>query len=88
MTTKSAILLIVKQNPGIDYNSMLGKFASSYSNLNSARAALSRSLKDLSALGMIEKKENKFYLLEKGQAEIYSAMKNKLVLNINALLKE
>ncbi len=88
MTTKSAILLIVKQNPGIDYNSLLGKFASSYTNLNSARAALSRSLKDLAAIGMIEKKDNKFYLLEKGQSEIYSAMKNKLLLSLNALLKE
>ena len=51
MTTKNAILLIVKQNNGIDYNSLLNKFSSSYSNINSARAALSRSLKDLISFG-------------------------------------
>ena len=72
MTTKNAILMIVKQNSGIDYNSLLNKFASSYTNANSARAALSRSLKDLTAFGFLARKGNRFYLLEKGESEIYS----------------
>ena len=86
MTTKNAILLIVKQNPGIDYNSLLTKFASSYSNANSARAALSRSLKDLTTFSLLIKKENKYFLLEKGEGEIYSEIKNKLVLALNSLM--
>ena len=80
MTTKNAILLIVKQNPGIDYNSLLTKFASSYSNANSARAALSRSLKDLTTFGLLRKTDNKYFLMEKGQGEIHSEIKNKLAL--------
>jgi hypothetical protein len=88
MTSKNAILLIVKQNPGIDYNSLFNKFASSYSNVNSARAALSRSLKDLLVLGLISKVDNKFFILEKGEAEIYSELKNKLVLGLNAVIND
>ncbi len=86
MTTKNAILLIVKQNPGIDYNSLLNKFAPSYSNANSARAALSRSLKDLTVFGLVERKENKFFLVGKGEAEIYSEIKNRLVLALNSAM--
>src|SRR3989344_6568228 len=88
MTTKNAILLIVKQNPGIDYNSLLNKFASSYSNANSARAALSRSLKDLTVFAFLSRKENRYYLLDKGEGEIYSEIKNKLVIALNSVMKE
>jgi len=88
MTTKNSILLIVKQNNGIDYNELLNKFSGSYSNTNSARAALSRSLKDLSIFGFIAKRGNRFYLLEKGEQEMYSEIKNKLVLSLNSSLKQ
>ncbi|MCR4335855.1 MAG: hypothetical protein NUV57_04940 [archaeon] len=88
MSTKNTILLIVKQNEGIDYNSLLNKFATSYSNINSARAALSRSLKDLTTFGFLSKKGNHFYILEKGEHEIYSEMKNKLVIGLNDLIKQ
>lgn len=88
MTTKNAILLIVKQNSGVDYNSLLNKFSISYSNINSARAALSRSLKDLTIFGFIARKGNRFYLLEKGEHEIYSEIKNKLVIGLNSSLKQ
>lgn len=88
MTTKNAILLIVKQNNGIDYNSLLNKFATSYSNINSARAALSRSLKDLSIFGFIARKGNRYFILEKGESEIYSALKNKLVLGLNSSMAQ
>lgn len=88
MTTKNAILLIVKQSPGIDYNSLLTKFAASYSNANSARAALSRSLKDLTVFGFLSRKDNKYYLLDRGEAEIYSELKNKLMLALNSVLRE
>ncbi len=88
MTTRNAILLIVKQNSGIDYNSLLNKFASSYSNINSARAALSRSLKDLTSFGLLERRGGRFFLLPKGEGEIYSAVKNKLVLSLNSSMKQ
>lgn len=88
MTTKNAILLIMKQNNGIDYNSLLNKFSGAYSNINSARAALSRSLKDLTIFGFIARKGNRFYLLEKGEQEIYSEVKNKLVIGLNSSLKQ
>lgn len=87
MVSKNSVLLIVKQNPGIDYHSLLNKFSSSYSNLNSARAALSRTLKDLSTFGFIYKTKDNFFLAEKGESEIYSQIKNKLVLALNSLLK-
>ncbi len=88
MSTKNTVLLIVKQNKGIDYNSLVNKFASSYSNINSARAALSRSLKDLTTFGFLSRKGNHFYLLEKGESEIYSEIKNKLVIGLNDSLKQ
>ena len=88
MTTKNAILMIVKQNSGIDYNSLLNKFASSYSNINSARAALSRSLKDLTSFGFLERRGGRFVLLPKGESEIYSAIKNKLVLSLNSSMRQ
>jgi len=88
MTTKNSILLIVKQNQGIDYNSLLNKFSSSYSNINSARAALSRSLKDLTTFGFIAKNNNRYFILEKGESEIFSELKNKLVISLNDSLKQ
>lgn len=88
MTTKNAILMIVKQNNGVDYNSLLAKFSSSYSNVNSARAALSRSLKDLTTFGFLERRGNRFFLLPKGEADIYAAVKNKLVLSLNTAMKQ
>lgn len=87
MTTKNSILLIIKQSPGIDYNSLLNKLAQEYGSVNSARAALSRALKDLSALGMIERKENYVYVTEKGASLIESEMKNKLLLKLNNLVQ-
>ncbi|MDP6670816.1 MAG: hypothetical protein QGI60_03295 [archaeon] len=87
MTQKNNILLIVKQSPGIDYNSLLNKVSSSYGNVNSARAALSRALKDLSAVGMLKRQGNNFFVTEKGAAEINSEMKSKLLIKLNQSMK-
>ncbi len=83
MTAKNAILLIIKQSPGIDYNSILSKITANYGSVNSARAALSRAIKDMSAIGLIEKRENRLFATEKGQIQIRSEMKSKLVLKLN-----
>ena len=88
MTTRNAILLIVKQNNGIDYNSLLNKFSNSYSNVNSSRAALSRSLKDLTTFGFLTRKDNHFFIMDKGELEIQSEIKNKLVIALNGSLKQ
>ncbi len=83
MTAKNAILLIIKQSPGIDYNSILSKIAPNYGSVNSARAALSRAIKDMRAVGLIEKRENRLFATEKGQIQIRSEMKSKLVIKLN-----
>jgi len=87
MTQRNNILLIVKQQQGIDYNSLLGKVSSSYGSINSARAAISRALKDLSALGMLKKENNQVFITAKGAAEIDSEMKNKLLIKLNSSIK-
>ncbi len=83
MSSRNTVLLIVKQSPGIDYNELLSKIAGNYSNINSARAALSRTLKDLSALGLIVKKSSRVFLTNKGKVLLGREMKNKLILKLN-----
>lgn len=84
MTTQNSILLIVKQTPGISYNSLLSKIAVKYSSQNSARAALSRALKDLSAVNkiVVDQKKN-IFITDKGTASINHEMKNKLIMKLN-----
>src|SRR3989344_3673216 len=83
MTTKNAVLLIIKQFPGIDYNTLVSKIASDYGSVNSARAALSRALKDMNALGLVGKRDNRWVVLEKGTLALNSEMKNKLLFKLN-----
>lgn len=87
MTTKNAILLIIKQNKGIEYNALLRKVALNYSNMNSARAALSRAIKDLVAVGLVVRKGSNLYVTNKALAQISSEMKNKLLLKLNQTVK-
>ncbi len=87
MTTKNSILLIIKQNEGIDYNALLAKISSNYSSINSSRAALSRALKDLTAFGLVKKQGKSFFLTDKGSAEISGEIKNKLLLKLNQLFR-
>lgn len=83
MTTKNSVLLMVKESPGIDYNSLLNKCSANYSNINSARAALSRTLKDLLVFGLIKRQQNNFFATDKAIILVSSEMKNKLVLKLN-----
>ena len=87
MTTKNSLLLIIKQNPGTDYISLVNKTSQNYGSINSARAALSRALKDLSAFGFVERRNNAFFLTEKGNLEINTQMKSKLLLRLNESIK-
>lgn len=77
----------MKQNPGADYISLLNKTSQNYGTINSARAALSRALKDLNAFGLAERRNNAFFLTEKGNMEINTQMKSKLLLRLNESIK-
>lgn len=83
MTQKNNFLLILKQNPGIDYNELLNRMTPEYGSVNSARAALSRTLKDLAAIGVVQRQANKIFVTDKGLVEINSEMKNKLLTRLN-----
>lgn len=88
MTTKNSVLLIVKQFPGIEYNGVLNKISGNYGSVNSARAALSRALKDMNALGWIAKRDNHWFVTDKGQLILNSEMKNKLLFRLNQTVHE
>lgn len=87
MTNKNAVLLIIKQNNGIEYNDLLNKIAATYSNINSARAALSRTVKDITALGLVVRQGDKLFISQKGLTETNKEMKNKLLLKLNETIK-
>jgi len=74
---------MIKQTPGIDYNSLLNRVSANYSNVNSARAALSRAIKDLAIFGLVRKQQNRFFATDKAVLLVNSEMKNKLVLKLN-----
>ena len=86
MTARNSILLIIKQQPGIEYNSLLNKIAGSYGSIESARAALSRSIRYLSALGFVARKGNKLFATGKGMALLSNEMQNRLLLKLNDLI--
>lgn len=88
MTTKNAILLILKQHDGITLSELFNKIAPNYSNHNSARAALSRAIKYFSALDFVSRTGNNIFLTSKGLLEINKEMENKLLLKLNELILE
>lgn len=88
MASKNSVLLIIKQSQGIKYHDLLAKILGDYSNINSARAALSRFVKDLEALGLVRRKNNQLFLTDKGILKIQIEMKNKLLLKLNELVRE
>ena len=83
MTTQNNILLIVKQNKGIDYNALLTKISPNYASINSARAALSRAMKDAMAFGLVLKQNNAFFLTQKGELSLSTELKNELLIKLN-----
>ena len=87
MTSKTSILLIIQQNPGVDYQNLLSKIAPNYANLNSARAALSRVLKDAVSFGMLTKQNHQLYLTDKGMTGLKVKMHDKLIIKLNQLMR-
>jgi hypothetical protein len=88
MTFNNSILLILKQNQGIDFNELFSKISSRYGNVASATAALSRALKNLESMGQIKRKEDNVFITDKGLATIQIEMKEKLVLKLNETMKK
>jgi hypothetical protein len=87
MAISDSILLQIGQKQTA-YNDLLTKMLPSYSSVNSAKAALSRALKDLVAFGEIKKEEDFYFLTDKGKQIVESKLKNKILININELLKK
>jgi hypothetical protein len=86
MTARNSILLIVKQQPGIEYNELLNKISGNYGSIESARAALSRSIRYLNALGLVARRGNNLFATGKGTALLNSEMQNKLLLRLNEFI--
>lgn len=88
MTFDNSLLLKIKQKNGFEYNDLFNSIVSNYNNSNSARAALSRSLKNLESFGQIKRDGSRIILTDKGLASINIEMKDKLVLKINEQIKK
>jgi hypothetical protein len=87
MVLSDSILLQISQKE-TSYNDLLTKMLASYSSIASAKAALSRVLKNLIAFGEIQKKDGYYFLTKKGKQTIESKLKNKILININNLLEK
>ncbi len=88
MTFNNSVLLIIKQNTGLDYNDLFARIVSRYKNPSSANSALSRALKNLVSFGLIKKEGNNLFITDKGSASISIEMKEKLVLKLNESMKK
>lgn len=87
MTFNNSVLLILKHNPGIDYNDLLAKISPRYKSPASAKSALARALKDMSSFGLVKCDSNKWFLTDKGSASMIFEMKDKLVMRLNEEMK-
>lgn len=70
----------------MEFNALLAKISSNYGNINSARAALSRAIRDMAAIGLVQKQDKKIFATDKGLALLGSEMKTKLILKLNDLV--
>ena len=87
MTFNNSVLLIIKQNSGIDYKDLLAKITQRYKSPASAKSALARSLKDMAAFGFIKREASKLFITDKGLSSMSIEMKDKLVLRLNEEIK-
>ena len=60
MTFSNSVLLIIKQNNGIDHNDLFARISSRYKNHSSANSALSRTLKNQISFGLIKNENQEF----------------------------
>ncbi len=88
MTFNNSLLLILKQNQGIEFNELFLRISSRYKNTNSAKAALLRALKNLESLGQVKRRESKIFITDKGLLSINVDMKEKLILKLNTAFRK
>src|SRR3989338_2596653 len=86
MSQRNSILLIIKQNNGLSYTTLLNKIQGDYSSINSARAALSRTLKDLISFELARKQGDHIFITDKALPQISSEMRSKLLDKLNLLI--
>lgn len=87
MVLQDSILLQISQKQ-TNYNDILLRMTPNYKSSDSAKAALSRALKNLISFGEIEKKDDFYILTEKGRHTVDSKLKNKILIIINELLSK
>ncbi|MEK6958731.1 MAG: hypothetical protein AABW59_01660 [archaeon] len=87
MTFNNSILLIIKQNKGLEYNELFARIMPQYKNAASARSALARSLKDMISFGLVKKEGSRIFITDKGIASINVEMKDKLIFRLNEEMK-
>jgi len=79
-----SILLQINQKK-TSFNELLTRIIPNYSSTESARAALSRVIKNLVSFGYIQKTEDFFEITEKGKKIVESKLQNKMLNNINSI---
>ncbi|HOZ35884.1 MAG TPA: hypothetical protein PLK55_02775 [archaeon] len=84
MTLMDSILLQINQKK-TSFNELLTRIIPNYSSTESARAALSRVIKNLVSFGYIQKTEDFFEITEKGKKIVESKLQNKMLNNINSI---
>lgn len=87
MTLADSILLQISQKR-TSFNDLLTRIMPNYSSTASARAALSRAIKNLVAFENIVKKDDFYEITNKGKKIVESKLKNKMLIIINDLLKK
>ncbi len=87
MTLSDTILLQISQKR-TSFNDLLTRIMPNYSSTASAKAALSRAIKNLVAFDHIVKKEDFYEITDKGKKIVESKLKNKMLITINDLLKK
>ena len=84
MTLLDSILLQINQKK-TTFNELLTKIIPNYSSMESARAALSRVIKNLVSFEYIRKTEDFFEITDKGKKIVDSKLQDKMLNNINSI---
>ena len=84
MTLLDSILLQINQKK-TTFNELLTRIIPNYSSVESARAALSRVIKNLVSFEYIQKTEDFYEITEKGKKIVESKLQDKMLNNINSI---
>ena len=84
MTLLDSILLQINQKK-TTFNELLTRIIPNYSSVESARAALSRVVKNLVSFEYIQKTEDFYEITEKGKKIVESKLQDKMLNNINSI---